>query len=218
MTIINFRKTRRNIWTMPRQRRIGKRLRTFSGIFSIVVLAAIFQLHQSGVLRSAVDNVAPGLGVKSNLTKITRPSRAKTIQGRATVIDGDTIRIKGQKIRLHGIDAPEARQTCIGNSGIRVRCGAMATRYLKRYLRAKASVTCKFIDRDRYGRFVGDCYRRDGQSIAIAMVSTGHALDWPRYSKGAYAHQQNRAKRNKRGIWATRFEMPWNFRRKRNSG
>ncbi len=32
--------------------------------------------------------------------------------GTATVIDGDTIEVYGQRILLHGIDAPENRQLC----------------------------------------------------------------------------------------------------------
>jgi len=38
---------------------------------------------------------------------------AETIIGIVTVIDGDTIHIDNNKIRLHVIDAPERKQTCL---------------------------------------------------------------------------------------------------------
>ncbi len=37
------------------------------------------------------------------------------IIGTASVTDGDTIKIHGERIRLHGIDAPESRQLCTLN-------------------------------------------------------------------------------------------------------
>ena len=50
----------------------------------------------------------------------TEPS---VITGRAAVLEGDTIEINGQVIRLHGIDAPQHRQTCRDRRGAVYRCG-----------------------------------------------------------------------------------------------
>ena len=37
---------------------------------------------------------------------------AEISAGAAKVLDGDTLKIQGQRIRLHGIDALESRQLC----------------------------------------------------------------------------------------------------------
>ena len=47
---------------------------------------------------------------------INNISFAKTIIGKAKIIDGDTIHIDKNKIRLHGIDAPETKQKCFIDS------------------------------------------------------------------------------------------------------
>ena len=47
----------------------------------------------------------------------------KQIVGVAWVIDGDTVEIHGQRIRLHGIDAPESSQFCVRPTGERWRGG-----------------------------------------------------------------------------------------------
>ena len=47
------------------------------------------------------------------------PVTANELIGVASVIDADTLEIRGVRIRLHGIDAPESRQLCRRSSGDR---------------------------------------------------------------------------------------------------
>ena len=49
------------------------------------------------------------------------------ITGKAYVTDGNTIKISGTKIRLHGIDAPETKQKCERNDQ-KWRCDRIVTR------------------------------------------------------------------------------------------
>ena len=57
-------------------------------------------------------------------------ARSQTIQGVASVIDGDTIEIHGNRIRIHGIDAPESNQICRTRAGQSWRCGQQAANAL----------------------------------------------------------------------------------------
>lgn len=48
------------------------------------------------------------------------------ISGKPRVIDGDTVEIAGERVRLHAINAPEFEQTCVAD-GKRWRCGMEAS-------------------------------------------------------------------------------------------
>lgn len=137
---------------------------------------------------------------------------SNTISGRATIIDGDTIDIAGTKVRFNGIDAPESAQLCQNAKGKNYRCGQSAAKALDAWLTKSGHVTCTFVEWDRYGRFVGDCYRSDGAAVAAWLVIAGHAMDWPRHSGGAYASYQDEARLAKRGIWQGEFQPAWEWR------
>lgn len=135
-------------------------------------------------------------------------SAADTFTGRATVIDGDTIEITGERVRLNGVDAPESWQKCRDGDGGEYRCGKEAALALDEWLAQSRPTRCDYVERDRYGRFVGTCFRADGYEVNRWLVESGNALDWPRYSKGAYADAQGRAMTEQLGIWRGEFTEP----------
>ncbi|MER9166181.1 excalibur calcium-binding domain-containing protein [Mesorhizobium australicum] len=146
-----------------------------------------------------------------NLSNLIGPKQAP-ITGIASVIDGDTIEIHGQRIRFNGIDAPESKQYCDDAKGFEYPCGRRSAEALDGFLAASRPVECTFVTWDRYHRFVGDCRRADGASVAAWMVEHGQALDWPRYSHGAYAAQQAKGEAAKIGLWVGKFQAPWDWR------
>jgi endonuclease YncB( thermonuclease family) len=113
---------------------------------------------------------------------------------------------------LWGVDAPEGSQIC-QRGGRPWECGDDATAALKALLDGKP-LTCTEVDRDRYGRTVATCMV-GGQDIGAAMVRQGWALDYERYSGGAYADEQIEAEEAERGLWSGLFMAPWEWRRER---
>ena len=131
------------------------------------------------------------------------------IAGMARIIDGDTIDIAGQRIRLHGIDAPETKQTCRAE-GRTYRCGRDATSALEARI-GQHPVTCHRKDTDRYGRAVAVCWI-GAENLNAWMVWQGWAVAYRRFSKD-YVAAENDARKARRGIWKGTFIAPWDWRR-----
>ena len=131
------------------------------------------------------------------------------ITGKAYVTDGDTIKISGTKIRLHGIDAPEAKQRCERN-GQKWRCGQASTKTLRRLINGQA-VTCKGDTTDRYKRLIAVC-SANGLDLNAALVDAGLALAYRKYSAQYIPNEEN-ARQAKKGMWAGSFVSPWDWRR-----
>jgi endonuclease YncB( thermonuclease family) len=137
---------------------------------------------------------------------------AEGLAGSPRVIDGDTIAIGETRIRLEGIDAPEAAQTCGRQGGGTWACGAAATLALSDRIGGKA-VTCLPRGRDRYGRTLAVCFL-DGRDINAWMVRQGYAWAFVRYS-ASYVREETAAKAEGLGIWQGEAVPAWEFRAQR---
>ena len=139
------------------------------------------------------------------------------VEGKAKVTDGDTIKVKGKKIRFSGIDSPESyyrgkKQACYLNE-IKILCGDIAKTKLKEKIKNN-SVSCKIEkNKDVYKRFLGECFL-NGESLSKFMVRNGYAFDFKKYSKNKYAKDEKHAKDNKLGFWTMKFEYHWVWRDK----
>ena len=148
-----------------------------------------------------------------------RSEEIKIISGTAKVIDGDTIRIGKKKIRLLGIDAPEKEQQCrkawltisILSFNKDYPCGKISTKKLKNKINDKFLI-CEWTNKDRYKRYIAECFK-DKRSINSWMVEYGYAVAYRKYSR-KYVSKEIFAKKEKRGLWAGTFEMPWDYRKK----
>ena len=135
----------------------------------------------------------------------------ETLSGNARVIDGDTLAIAGERVRLDGIDAPESRQSCT-RDGRPWACGKAATEAI-RNLVGRNPVRCEVNRRDRYGRAIGACFAT-GRDLQQLLVRQGLALAYRAYST-RYAPEENAARKERIGLWSGSFVEPWLWRKQR---
>ena len=135
------------------------------------------------------------------------------IVGTATVIDGDTVEIRGRRIRLIGVDAPESSQTCT-DRGKPWRCGQQAALALDAKIAAR-TVACTAEGSDRYARTLATC-RVGDENLNAWLVREGWALAYRRYSD-RYVNEEAEAKSAHRNIWRSDFTMPWDYRAARRA-
>lgn len=157
-----------------------------------------------------------GLAWSCHLGETTATYWAGEIRGPARVVDGDTLNMSGDRVRLWGVDAPELRQQCQSPEGP-IPCGVVSRDHLERLI-AGRDVECEVRDRDRYGRLVAVCEVPGAVMIlpdldlGEAMVEEGMALAYRKYSTD-YVDEEDSARMDRRGLWAYEFEAPEDYRR-----
>jgi endonuclease YncB( thermonuclease family) len=158
---------------------------------------------------SCLSHVVIAVLLMTAMMVIALPVSAESdITGPAVITDGDTLKINDQRIRLHGIDAPESAQTCQVD-GEPWDCGQAATEALESLTEGK-EVRCEERDIDRYDRIVAVCYS-GGMDLNEQMVRMGLALAYRRYSLD-YVEAEKAAHIRSVGIWQGEFMPPWEWR------
>jgi endonuclease YncB( thermonuclease family) len=126
------------------------------------------------------------------------------------VVDGDTLVVEGQPLRLFGIDAFELQQTCLDRSGAPWHCGVAAKAALAELVQDQA-IACTVVDDSKGDAYVAKCTVRDEVDLAGYMVRAGLALA-DRSASDDYVPLEQRAKAAGAGAWVGTFVPPWVWR------
>ena len=130
------------------------------------------------------------------------------IFGKVRIIDGDSIEINNNKIRLLGIDAFEKKQECFRKNGNNYKCGKDSISALSKII-SDQPIRCIAKKKDRYKRWLATCYIGD-LDINENMVLYGYAFS---YMSKKYKDAENEAKKVKAGAWSGKFNYPWEWRK-----
>lgn len=163
------------------------------------------------------SNVKPDDKLQAQLPPGARITDAGTMLAQGRVIgvsDGDTLTVlasnkRHYKVRLQGIDAPEAKQA-YGQT-----CKEML---MTRAINLTAEVEAHKLD--RYGRVIGKV-TVEGNDVALEQIKAGCGWHYTVYAKeqsaadqAAYAAAEKQARKAKRGLWKDKApQAPWDFRK-----
>jgi endonuclease YncB( thermonuclease family) len=130
--------------------------------------------------------------------------------GPSRVVDGETLEVGAQRVRLFGIDAPALDQVC-QHGGQDYQCGRVARATLWDLV-GGLDVSCEPAGASSAPDSVmmAIC-RAGGIDLNEAMVLSGWALA-DRAATGRYAALEAQAKQARRGLWRGQFEPSWQWR------
>ena len=154
-------------------------------------------------MRSLIFTLALALAA---LIQTTASAHAEILLGRATVIDGATLEIDGQTVRLLDIEVPALTQLCKDGTGADYACGQRSSQSLAELLKQR-EVTCDWSNLDAQGRHLGRCGVA-GQDAGLWLVGQGWAVPDRNCKCETYRAAAEHAKAQKLGLWAGAFALP----------
>lgn len=120
------------------------------------------------------------------------------------IIDGDSIVMGKERLRLAGIDAPELRQRCPDGWP----AGAIAKQALEDLVQM-GPLDCASLGQDIYGRTLAHC-RAGNVNINRTMVASGYAWAYVHYSVAYLADERTAVDK---GVQAHHCQPAWIWRR-----
>ncbi|SUE43520.1 thermonuclease family protein [Roseomonas gilardii] len=186
-------------------------------------LGALLLLAAGGVLLYVRDGaglagqVRPILAAVPGLAPQAQPPAASPLpegplQADPTdihVVDGETLRLQGQVVRLEGLQAPSRGETCADTAGQGFDCGVAAADRLA-HLVANHALVCELHGQDMFRRPLAIC-EANGKVLNAMLVSSGWALA----SSGNFSEAEARARQAGRGLWADGIVPPEEWRERR---
>ena len=171
----------------------------------LTAVAVLIGLAGAGWLASGAISRLP-LSAVSSIPGLSRPP----VEGGASVVSGDTLRLNTQLVKLAGIEAPEPEQSCGGQGReARWRCGEAARAGLRDLVRGK-QVRCDVGAANGKGIMSGTC-KIGTTDVAADLVTRGHVFA----NQGlfsSYSRLEQDARNAKRGLWKGASERPEEYR------
>ena len=128
------------------------------------------------------------------------PAHAQTITGRATVLDGGTLEVRGTRILLADIEQVADDHVCERTGDETWRCGPRALNALEEFLE-ESIVSCVVKSRDGSGQVAASC-STNGLDVGLWLLRNGLAQAAPTASSSRYRQAEAEAKAARRGMWA----------------
>jgi endonuclease YncB( thermonuclease family) len=164
-----------------------------------------------------VGSLVAGTSRTSSLSVASlNPFSSTMVEGTASAVSGDVLRLKGQLVRLDGIEAPERDQRCgttapTKGQSKRWACGEAAAEMLSRTVRGK-TVRCSLSGQDDLGRPRGSCLIGE-QNVGAELVRVGLAFSDGGLLSG-FGSLEREARNQKLGIWRGDADRPSEHRAK----